>query len=153
MSMSPVFRSGADPEDYADGRTKQSYKDQTDISKILARAARGESISHLEKHGATYGDFSDIGDLMVAYERLQAGTAIFNELPGELRREFNNSPAEFFEFVNMPENTSEERRRELMTKLAQPGDQHRSLGAPPEPPEQPAAAPPAGTPAEPPPAA
>lgn len=103
------------------GMTKQSFKDSTDINKILARAARGESISHLQRHGAVYADFSDIADLMHAYDRLEKGKQIFAELPAEVRKEFNQSPFEFFTFVNDPENRDQLDR--VLPDLARPGRQ------------------------------
>lgn len=108
-------------DSYEDGRTKQAFKDDTDINKILDRAAKGSTISHLAKHGAVYGDFSDIGDLLQSQERLQRGIAIFQELPGEVRKEFNNSAGEFFEFVNNPANT--ERLSEVLPALSKQGKQ------------------------------
>lgn len=121
MSMLSTFAS----DEYSDGRTKQSFKDDTDINKLLARAARGDSISHLAKHGAMYGDFSDIDDLLTANARLEKGTEIFNSLPGEIRREFKNSPSNFFNYVNDPQNS--ERLGELLPALTAPGNQLRTI--------------------------
>jgi phage internal scaffolding protein len=106
---------------YTDGRTKQSFKDQCDINKILKKAAKVGSLSHLERHGAQYGDFSDIGDLLQAQERLARGQEIFQELPSEIRREFSNDPGNFFEYVNDPANAGN--LRELLPGLAEPGSQ------------------------------
>lgn len=118
MSMMEVSMT----KDYSkDGRTKQSFKDETDINKLLVKAAKGGSISHLAKHGAVYGDFSDINDLMTAFSRLEKGKEIFEQLPGELKREFNQSPQEFFNFVNNPENV--DRLPELLPQLAEQGNQ------------------------------
>lgn len=117
MSVHPIFLS----DQYDDGLTKQSFKDSADINKILAKAQRGESIAHLAKHGATYADFSDIEDLMTAHERLKRGEEIFEELPAEVKREFNQSPLEFFKFVNDP--SREGRLHEVLPKLAERGDQ------------------------------
>lgn len=117
MSMLPTFNS----DEYKDGRTKQSFKDATDINKILSKAQKTGTVSHLAKHEGVYGDFSDIDDLMTAHERLQRGQQIFDELPGEVRREFNQSPAEFFNFVNDPKNAGQ--LHKVLPALAKPGDQ------------------------------
>lgn len=109
------------PQSYDDGRTKQAFKDAADINKLLAKAQREGTISHLAKYEAVYGDFSDIGDLLTAHERLGRAQAIFDELPGELRREFNNSPQAFFEFVNAPDNADKLQR--VLPALARPGRQ------------------------------
>ena len=66
------------PKTYDDGRTKQAFKDSTDINKILVQAAKGDSISHIAQHGAVYGDFSDIDDLLTGYARLES---MFGSLP------------------------------------------------------------------------
>lgn len=108
-------------EHYKDGRTKQAFKDETDINKILARAAKGNTISHLAKHGAMYGDFSDIDDLLTAHQRLAKGQEIFDALPGEVKREFGNNVGRFFNFVNDPANI--ERLPEILPGLAAPGNQ------------------------------
>lgn len=117
MSMIPTFKS----DDYPDGRTKQSFKDQTNINKILAKAARGNTITHLAQYGAVYGDFSDIDDLLTAQERLQRGQEIFERLPGEIRREFGQDPRRFFKFVNDPQNAEDLPR--VLPGLAKPGNQ------------------------------
>ena len=109
------------PKDYSDGRTIQSFKDETDINKLIHRAAKGETISHLEKHGAIYGDFTDVPDLLEAQERLARGQRIFDELPAEVRREFGQSPARFFAFVNDPANKDDLAR--VLPGLAEPGRQ------------------------------
>ena len=106
---------------YGPGKTKQSFKDSTDINKILAKAEKGQAISHLNRYQAQYGDFTDIPDLLEAQKRLEAGTQIFNELPGEIRREFHQSPAEFFAFVNDPKNS--DRLSEILPGLAATGNQ------------------------------
>ncbi len=109
------------PLDYSDGRTKQAFKDSTDINQILARVAQGDTITHLAKHGAIYGDFSDIDDLLTGYQRLEKGNKIFAELPGEVRKEFDQSPAKFFNYVNDPANI--DRLPELLPAIAAPGRQ------------------------------
>lgn len=109
------------PLAYADGRTKQSFRDDTDINKMLAKAQRAGSIAHLQKHGAYYGDFSEIDNLLDAHLMYERGVEIFEDLPSELRREFGNSPTEFFNYVNNPENA--DKLAEKLPMLAEPGAQ------------------------------
>ena len=83
------------------GRTKQSFKDECDVNKILEKAQIAGGLSHLQRHGASYGDFTQAPkDLLEAKQLLDRGQAIFDELPAEIRREFKNNPQTFFEFVN-----------------------------------------------------
>ncbi|AJK28236.1 putative minor capsid protein [Eel River basin pequenovirus] len=108
-------------KDYGDGRTKQSFKDSADINKILARAQRGEAITHLAKYGGTYEDFSDYDDLLGAHQKLARGQQIFDELPGEVKREFHNSASRFYSYVNDPANAG--KLHELIPGLTAPGTQ------------------------------
>lgn len=101
-----------------DDRTQHCHKDDTDINKILARAQVEGSVSHLAKHGAHYADYSDF-DFMEHQLKYNDGVNMFMELPSEVRREFNQSPGEFFAFVNDPANA--DRLRELLPAIAKPG--------------------------------
>ncbi len=112
---------------YNDGRTKQSFKDETDINKLLKRAQKTGTISHLNKNEARYGDFSGF-DFFEAQLKLNAGAQIFDELPSELRNEFEQSPAKFFDFVNDPAN--KDRLEKLLPALAEPGKQNIPINPP-----------------------
>lgn len=106
---------------YNDGRTKQSFRDETDINKIMQRAQKTGTISHLNKHQASYADFSDF-DYFESVIKLAKGREIFDDLPSELRTEFHNSPADFFQYVNDPDNVG--RLDKLLPGLAAPGRQN-----------------------------
>lgn len=142
------------PQSYKDGRTKQSYKDETDIQKIMARAEKVGTISHLDKYEGIYTDYSDY-DFMEQTQMLTKGREIFDDLPAEVRKEFSQSPAEFFAFVNNPANL--DKLREKLPALAAPGrqlpamkqetaDMASSEAAKPTPPAAEPAAPPATPP-------
>ena len=107
-------------KDYSDGRTKQSFKDSTDINKILKKAQKVGSLSHLQKHGAFYGDFANAPkDLFEARELLARGEQIFAELPSEVRKEFGNDPLNYYQFVNDPKNAGDLER--VLPAIAEPG--------------------------------
>ncbi len=116
MSMTPV----KDPV-YDDGRTKQSFRDETDINKILQRAQKTGTISHLNKYEAKYGDFSNF-DFLTTQLQLAEGKEIFADLPSEIRSEFNQSPSEFFAYVNDPANKDDLLKK--LPGLAAPGRQN-----------------------------
>lgn len=104
--------------DYGESRTKQSFKDSCDVNKILARAQITGAESHLARFGAKYGDFGNF-DFAENYRKIHEAERIFGNLPAEVRREFDQDPAEFFEFVNKPENA--EKLDQLLPAIAQPG--------------------------------
>ncbi len=106
---------------YNDGRVKQSFKDETDINKILKRAQKTGTISHINKYEARYADFSDF-DFFEAQLMLTKGREIFDDLPSEIRSEFNQSQAAFFDYVNDPANKDELLKK--LPGLAAPGRQN-----------------------------
>ncbi len=112
---------------YTDGRTKQAFKDECDIQKIMARADKAGTISHLQKFKGVYADFSDV-DFFEMTQKLTKGREIFDELPAELRQEFGQSPAKFFAYVNDPANKQDLRSK--LPGLAAPGRQLEQISPP-----------------------
>jgi len=112
---------------YDDGRTKQCFKNECDIGKIMARAEKAGTISHLDKYEGVYGDFSEY-DFFTQEQQMAKGQQIFADLPAEVRREFSQSPAAFFAYVNDPENKN--KLREILPALAAPGTQLVDVTAP-----------------------
>lgn len=100
------------------GRTKQSYKDSCDINKLLEQGQREGSLSHLEKHGAVYGDYAAI-DWDNLPLQLAEGQQVFNELPAELKKEFDQDPGKFFNYVTDPQN--KDRLQDLLPAIAERG--------------------------------
>ena len=108
------------PLEYKDGLTKQSFKDQCDINKMLKKAQTVGSIAHLAKYPeATYGEFDGEFDLLTAARKMERAGEIFAELPSEVRGEFGNNPLEFVAFAAKPENNA--RLREILPAIAEPG--------------------------------
>ncbi len=105
---------------YTDGRTKQCFKNECDIKKIMARADKAGTISHLEKFQGVYADYSNV-DFQKMTQELTRGREIFDELPAELRQEFSQSPQKFFAYVNDPANINDLRKK--LPGLAEPGRQ------------------------------
>jgi len=106
------------PKDYSDGRTKQSFKDETDVNNIIAKHARMGTLSHLEQWGGQYGDLTGF-DFQTAQNQIAKANSMFEKLPARVRNEFRNDPARFFEFVNDPENR--DNLAEVLPELAKPG--------------------------------
>lgn len=105
--------------DFSGGMTKQSFKDSTDINKMLAKAQKMGSISHLMKYDkAVYGTFEGF-DLLEAHNRVQKAQTIFNDLPSEVRREFHGDAFAFAKFASDPVNV--DRLAQLLPAIARPG--------------------------------
>ncbi len=114
MSMIPI-----EEKDYSDGRTKQAFADSCDINKILKKAQKAGGLSHALKYDeAIYGEFTGV-DLLGHYQQLERAQAIFDDLPSEVRSEFNNDALKFAGFASDPANIG--RLNDLLPAIAEPG--------------------------------
>lgn len=106
--------------DWGKSRTKQSFKDQSDINKILVKAQRTGTLTHLAKYEGLYGDFAGF-NYTEAVEQASLAQTMFNELPSEVRNEFRNDPQRFIDFVTDPANSGDLAAK--LPALAKPGRQ------------------------------
>lgn len=86
--------------------TDKQYRDECDIDKILKRYKAGQPLPVSERKGS-YGDFSDVGDFMSCFEKINNAREDFASLPSELRARFGNDVTAFFNFVLDPANAEE----------------------------------------------
>ena len=87
-------------------KTKQSFKDECDINKIMAKYQKTGLVSHINSHSAEYGYATSL-DFRQALDTVKKGETLFAELPSSIRRKFDNSPQEFLAFCEDPSNRSE----------------------------------------------
>lgn len=80
------------------GVTKQSFKDECDINKILAKFQKQGVVTHVNNHS---GSYSDIGylDFTEAMQTVTRAQSMFNDLPSHLRKRFGHDPVEFLTFI------------------------------------------------------
>lgn len=97
---SPVVVSGK-------SRTKQAFKEQTDINKIIARFNKTGMITHLNRKAPFYGDVSGFVDYQDALEKVAAAQELFRGMSSEVRERFDNDPAKMVAFLNNPSNLDE----------------------------------------------
>ncbi|AXL15307.1 internal scaffolding protein [Microviridae sp.] len=90
--------------------TKQSFKDECNINKIMDKFQKTGAINHYASHEPTYGDATP-GDLLNAQLIISNANSMFEELPSSIRKKFDNDPAKFLEFVQ------DERNQEEMIEL------------------------------------
>lgn len=88
--------------------TRQGHKDECDINKIVARfkqVAGPDVLDRLAGYVAgEYGDFSEVVDYRTALDQISQARASFEALPAIVRKEFDNDPAAFLDFVHNPDN-------------------------------------------------
>lgn len=94
------------------GLTKQSFRDECDINRIMKRYAQSGTLP--PGLPGTYGDFTGPGELLDAYELVKNAEEQFNALPSALRERFHNKPAEFLAFVGQEKNREEAEKLGLL---------------------------------------
>lgn len=93
--------------DYTNSMTKQSFKDECDVNKIMARYTKTHDISLLMQRNPRFGDFSDVPSYQEALHRVIFAQEQFEALNAVTRARFNNDPAQFLAFASDPENNAE----------------------------------------------
>ncbi len=103
-------------------RTKQSFKDACDINLIIANHTRTGQISHLNHNTANYG-YATSQDFASAMRTVTDAQNSFNNLSEEIQDRFNNSPGQFLDFIQDPDNKAEAIELGLRPKdpIAEPG--------------------------------
>lgn len=92
--------------EWGDSLTKQSFKDECDVNKLLKRYVKTGALSHFAKHGGEYMNVTPV-DFQEAMNTVITAQALFDDLPAEIRGRFQNDPAQFLGFVQDPANADE----------------------------------------------
>lgn len=87
-------------------RTDISFREQTNINQIIARARQTGVLPQPNLERGFYGDVSNLpsGTLLEAFERVQTAQSLFMDLPSEVRRSMHNDPARLEDWLRDPEN-------------------------------------------------
>jgi len=88
-------------------RTKQSFREESEINNIVARYQKTGILDHVAKYGGSYGSMPAAGDFHEAMNLVTEAQSMFEELPSSVRSRFANDPASFLEFVGDDENRDE----------------------------------------------
>lgn len=96
------------------GKTKSDMKQECDINAIMAKYQRQGVIAHIERRSPSYGIHNGL-DFQEAMQLIDNAKESFAELPSSIRKKFNNSPADFMDFVSNPDNLDELERMGLVT--------------------------------------
>lgn len=97
-----ILKNGAEIEN----KTKQAHKEECDISYIMKKFETIGQAPDFRGPGS-YGDFSDVTDYQTSLNRVIDAQEEFMALPAQIRKRFNNDPAELIEFVNSNDNYEE----------------------------------------------
>lgn len=89
-----------------EGGAKQEFKDECDINVLLRRFnVTGQLPSGVRM--PTFGDFEVVNDFHSAANAIAEARESFDVMPAEVRRRFNNDPADFVAFCSDSSNREE----------------------------------------------
>lgn len=95
------------------GRTKQSFKAESDINNIMARFKKTGVIDFATRYQARYADVSAM-DFMECMQTVANAKSMFFSMPAHVRDRFENKPELFLDFVQNPANQQEARELGLL---------------------------------------
>ena len=102
--------------DQNDGRTQQHQKDECDINLIIQRHTPEQIALMATQNEGHYGDATSV-DYHAAQNIIANANTMFNELPSDIRNQFDNDPAAFLDFTSNEENYAEMRKMGIMSPL------------------------------------
>ena len=127
--------------------TKQEFAKESDINTIMSRYIKSGSLPITPERQAQYGDFVNV-DFRSIQDAVARGVQEFEALPSQIRREFGNDPAAYYEHLS----TADAAELQRLGLIPTPDSVDPSSPTPPsDPTKAPSAVPPSPTP--PPPAA
>ncbi len=110
MSMISTPRNGSNGKLSFEGepsRTKQAFKEDCDINRIMRKYKKTGVIDHLAPSRPSYGDFESSADYQLACNQVIAAEDAFAELPSHIRDRMDNDPGKLLDFINDPSNAAE----------------------------------------------
>lgn len=119
------------------GRTKQEFKDESDINQIMARYMRTGNLDNVTTRLPQFVDV-DGSDFQQAMLVVAESKSMFQELPANIRTQFENDPGKFLDFVHDPKNRAEMAEMGLLRAGADLGTPPPNQAAPTQPTPAPA---------------
>lgn len=86
--------------------TEQHHKNECDINQIIRKYDKTGLITHITKFEAKFGDMTGT-DFKTAHDQVIKAQAMFDELPSQIRKRFQNTPEKLLSFMENPENRKE----------------------------------------------
>lgn len=99
--------------------TKQSFAQESEINNIMAKYEKTGLIEHVKAHSG-YADMPAGLDYQAALQMTIEADIAFNELPALVRKEFDNDPFQFLEFVADPDNVERMGELGLLNPVEEP---------------------------------
>ena len=84
--------------------TEQHHADVVKTQNIMKQFQTTGMATHLNNRPPIYEDLSEAPDFYEAQKIIANAKSMFEEVPAQIRREFNHDPGQYLEFIQNPEN-------------------------------------------------
>lgn len=88
-------------------RTQQQFRDQVDINNLVKKYTLNKLEDTWVFDPQNYSDFSNVGSLQDAAQKVIDAESTFSKLPSTLRTKFQNNPQNLIDFLSNPKNKDE----------------------------------------------
>lgn len=102
------------------GRTKQAFRDQVNINKIIERNRKTGMLDFVTSKQPFYGDVSEIGSYQESLNVVMKAQELFAGMSASVRRRFQNDPLEMIEFLKDEKNREEAIELGIVAKPKEP---------------------------------
>lgn len=116
--FAPAVRRRVISDTTGPSRTRQEFRDECDINRILSSYQRTGALQHFAKYSGSYGDFTAC-DFQTAQNLIIRARELFDALPSNIRREVS-TPEGFLSFVQDPKNADKMREYGLISEPSAP---------------------------------
>jgi phage internal scaffolding protein len=87
--------------------TEQQFAEETKILNKIRKFDSQGFFDSINRNPAQYTDFTQVRDLADAIDQIEEAREAFQTIPSDVRKKFNNSPSEFFDFASKESNFDE----------------------------------------------
>lgn len=87
--------------------TEQQFAEESQIINKIRKYDSQGFFDSINRNPQQYTDFSQVRDLTDAIELIDNAKDAFETIPSDIRKQFNNSPSEFFNFASQESNYDE----------------------------------------------
>lgn len=130
MPARPVVRCGQ-------SMTKQSFRDQVNINKIVARYRKTGMIDHVNGATPFYGDVSQFTSYQDAVNTVLRANELFAGMSSDVRKRFENDPQKMIDFLQDEKNLDEAVKLGMVVKRpVEPQEPPKPQGGDNTPPEK-----------------
>lgn len=94
-------------ETQGESLTEQQFAEESQILNKIRKYDSQGFFDSINRNPAQYTDFTKVRDLADAIDQIENARDSFQQIPSDIRKKFNNSPSEFFDFASKESNYDE----------------------------------------------